>query len=294
MIPLLSVVAFAALTLAQATLWATRITNLPGAMRWWIWPFALALVAAAASGIVDARGLLCLLILAGACHLARAVRAGALRLCSIAVMLVISAALLLHIAPGFANPLVLNGVVLAPDSARYTKYLSFDKGVVGLFLLGLYAPDLPAGDCGIEHWRGFVWRFALIALVAMTLTWAFGYVRWDPKLPSWWALWLWSMVSLTALPEEAIFRGVAQSWIAWRLGSHAHARAGLVAAVIAGTLFGLAHAAGGLTYVVLATSSGIGYGWIFASTRSIGAAIAAHTTLNAIHFALFSYPALAR
>ena len=289
--PLLSIVAFAALTLAQFTLWAPHVSA-SRAGGWWIWPFALALVAAAASGIVDARGLLSFLILAGACHLARTARAGTLRILSLAVMLATSAALLLHIAPGFDNPLVLDDVVLARDSAPYTKYLSFDKGVVGLFLLGLYTPDLPAGDRGIERWRGFAWRFALLAIVVMTLTWVFGYVRWDPKLPSWWPLWLWSMVSLTALPEEAIFRGVAQSWIAQRLGNHTHA--GILAAVIAGTLFGLAHAAGGLTYVILAALSGIGYGWIFASTRSIGAAIAAHTALNAIHFALFSYPSLAR
>ena len=49
-----------------------------------------------------------------------------------------------------------------------------------------------------------------------------------------------------------------------------------------------------VVYVILALVSGIGYGWIFASTRSIGAAIAAHTALNTIHFALFSYPSLVR
>jgi hypothetical protein len=98
------------------------------------------------------------------------------------------------------------------------------------------------------------------------------------------------MVFLTALPEEALFRGVAQTWIARRLGETP--RASMAAALSAGMLFGLAHAGGGLLYVALATVAGIGYGWIFAATRSIGAAVAAHAGLNAIHFLFFSYPSL--
>jgi membrane protease YdiL (CAAX protease family) len=62
---------------------------------------------------------------------------------------------------------------------------------------------------------------------------------------------------------------------------------------VAGSAFGLAHLSGGLVYVVLAAAAGIGYGWIYARTRSIGAAIAAHAGLNTVHFALFTYPALA-
>jgi hypothetical protein len=100
------------------------------------------------------------------------------------------------------------------------------------------------------------------------------------------------MVFLTALPEDAIFRGVAQQWLAERLS--APSRPAILAVVIAGTLFGVAHIAGGPAYVVLATVAGIGYGWIYASTGSIAAAIAAHTGLNALHFLLFTYPAAAR
>ena len=58
-------------------------------------------------------------------------------------------------------------------------------------------------------------------------------------------------------------------------------------------LFGVAHLAGGAVYVALAAVAGIGYGWIYASTRSIAAAILAHAGLNTVHFLLFSYPALA-
>ena len=98
------------------------------------------------------------------------------------------------------------------------------------------------------------------------------------------------MVFLTALPEETMFRGLAQNWVASRLG--AGSRSNVLAALIAGALFGVSHAAGGLSYVMLATVAGAGYGWIYASTGSLPAAIAAHAGLNTLHFLLFSYPSL--
>ena len=70
-------------------------------------------------------------------------------------------------------------------------------------------------------------------------------------------------------------------------------RATIAAIVIAAMLFGLAHAAGGATCVVLATVAGAGYGWIYAAMRSLGAAVVAHFCLNVIHFLFFTYPALA-
>jgi membrane protease YdiL (CAAX protease family) len=45
--------------------------------------------------------------------------------------------------------------------------------------------------------------------------------------------------------------------------------------------------------VALATIAGIGYGWIYASTRSLAAAVAAHTGVNAVHYFFFTYPVLA-
>ena len=55
-------------------------------------------------------------------------------------MLAMSAGLLAHAFPGFANPRVLDAVRLSPDSVPYTKYLNVDKGVMGLCCSGLVAP----------------------------------------------------------------------------------------------------------------------------------------------------------
>jgi len=202
----------------------------------------------------------------------------------------IAAGLFLHVVPGFENTVVLDGVVLGPGAAPYTRFLNFDKGVAGLFLLGLYVPARTSHDPLFRRAVDLPWRFGLLVLLELSLIVALGFARWDPKLPAWWWAWVWSMVFLTALPEEAIFRGVAQQWVAERLGEASHAM--LLPPVIAGTLFGVAHVAGGPAYVVLATVAGIGYGWIYASSGSMAAAIAAHAGLNTLHFLLFTYPAL--
>jgi uncharacterized protein len=252
-------------------------------------PAAIALAVAVVAGLVDGRGLVTVLVLAGAAHFADHATNGAARVTAHVVTLSITAGLLLHAIPGFANPRVVDGAVLGPDALPYTEFLNFDKGLSGLILLGLYVPDRVQRDDGARHASAFLWRFVVLVVGMTALAVLSGYVRWDPKLPSWWPVWLWSMVVLTALPEEALFRGVVQSWIAtWRLDD-----AGWSAIVTAGLVFGLAHLAGGWMYVLVASVAGVGYGWIYARTHSIGAAIAAHTGLNAVHFFLFSYPALA-
>ncbi len=278
--------AFITLTLALALLWAPA--------RAWIVPGALALMFALVGGLIDLRGLIGLLAFAAACIAANRARGLLMVVVTHAIMLAIGAGLFLHLLPGIDNPRVVSEAVLSAGAAPYSKYLNFDKGVAGLFLLGLYAPDRLTSDEGLRHLPGLVWRFAITTTIVMALSLALSFVRWDPKLPSWWPLWTWSMIALTALPEEAVFRGVVQTWIArWLTGAEV-AQAPLIAMTVAGLLFGIAHIAGGPAYVLLATVAGLGYGWVYASTRSIGASIAAHTGLNIIHFLFFTYPALAR
>ena len=230
-------VAFGALTLALILLWAPRVLRSHYAGVWWIAPFVVSIVAALSGGLLDVRGLATLALFATACRVAGHSTGRAKAVTAHAVMLAVGAGLLLHVLPGFDNPRVLSGIVLSPGSEPYTKYLNFDKGVAGLFLLGIYA-DLPARDEGHRHVPAFLWRFRLMAAGVMTMSLAFGYVHWDPKLPSWWPLWTWSMIFLTALPEEAVFRGVAQTGIARRLGGTP--RADAIAIVTVGLLFGLA------------------------------------------------------
>jgi hypothetical protein len=68
---------------------------------------------------------------------------------------------------------------------------------------------------------------------------------------------------------------------------------GLGADQPAALLFGLAHAAGGWRYVLLATLAGTGYGLAYRRTVRIESAILAHFAVNVTHLLLFTYPALA-
>ncbi len=282
--------AFAALGVAIAALWAPRVSSSPSAHSWWVLPFAAALLLAQAHGLVDTRGLFALFVLTTACRLAGHLPDGALRGFALAVVLALSAGLLMHAVPGFANPRVLDGVTLGADSAPYTKYLNFDKGVLGLLVLGVYAPQQTLRRASPGTGRAALWRFAVAAVLVMAVTVIAGYARWDPKLPSWWPLWLASMVFLTAVPEEALFRQVIQGGLHAWLGESSPAR--WTATLAAGALFGLAHLGGGWIYVGLATFAGVGYGLVYALTRSIAAAALAHTALNLVHFVFFSYPSL--
>ena len=287
-----TIAAFGALTVSAACLWIPRVVTWRHAAQAWMVPAAVAMMFALAGGLMDVRGLVGVLTFAIACGTANSAADRPVRLAAEFAIVALCAGFFLHVIPGFANPRVIGDAVLSADAAPYTKYLNFDKGMAGVLLLGLYAPDRlkgPGSHAGARHIVGFLWRFVVVVAVAMALAVASGYVRWEVKLPPWWPVWMWSMLVLTALPEEAAFRGVIQQRIA------AHPRvAGWPAVMIAGLLFGLAHLAGGPSYVAVAAVAGVGYGWIYASTKSIAAAIAAHAGLNAIHFVFFTYPGLAR
>jgi uncharacterized protein len=295
LLPVSFVLAFGALTLALVLLWVAPTPAAEGRAPYWTVAFAIALAAALAGGIVDVRGVIVLLACAAACRAASRAERPVTRVLAHVVMLVVCGGLMLHVMPGFNNPIVISQVVLSDGGVPYTKYLNFDKAAAGLFLLGIYAPGLVARRKRPAHVaadvRAFAWRFAVLLAVVLAVSLSLEFVRWDPKMPLWFPLWAWSILFLTALPEEALFRGVIQTSLARRLAGGRGAA--MLAMAIAGLLFGLAHAGGGTTYVGIASVAGVGYGWIYAARRSLGAAIAAHFCLNVIHFLCFTYPALA-
>lgn len=285
---------FSLLTLALLSLWFPPVRSSAGRSGEWKWaiPFALAVVAGLVSGVVLVAGVAVILLYAGAC---RAVRSSSLarplRVLAGAVLVTASAALMLHVAPGFQNPRVIDSVVLSPDGVPFTKYLNFDKAVVGLFLLGIWCPRLVRLDDWRRVLRVFVPHFLLVLGVVGLLSLGLGYVYWNPKMTEWFPLWAWSTLFFTVIAEEAFFRGLVQTSLERWLGGTCW---GLAAALtISSVLFGLAHLAGGPKYVLLATVAGAGYGWIYLRTGSIAAAILAHFGLNSIHFTLFTYPAVA-
>lgn len=206
---------------------------------------------------------------------------------------VLALAMGLVLFSGFPRTVLVENVVLSPGALPYSIGLGFPKVVAGIFILGLIHEERSRswGELGSVLWR-VVPVFLVTVAGVMAVALATGYVKLDPK---WTPLFLvWAPINLlfTCLAEEAFFRGFVQREL-----SEVGANRRLAAAVALGVgalLFGLAHFAGGWKYVVAATVAGVGYGIAYQRSRRIEAAMAVHFGVNAVHFLLFTYPALAR
>ena len=90
--------------------------------------------------------------------------------------------------------------------------------------------------------------------------------------------------------EESFFRGILQNALIrgfHRIGLRYAAALGIVAAA---ALFGVAHFAGGATYVGLAAVAGIGYGTAYYLTQRLHYAVLIHFMVNAVHQIGFAAP----
>ena len=122
------------------------------------------------------------------------------------------------------------------------------------------------------------------------LAWALALVDWAPKWPPQAWVWLANNLLLVAFAEEALFRGYIQGGLTrWWQSRRGGATAALI---IAALLFGLAHWAGGWSWMAAATVAGLGYGWAY-QQGGLQTAMLAHAGLNVLHFAWFTYPMLA-
>ena len=198
----------------------------------------------------------------------------------------------LALLPGFHRVVLVQPQVLSGGATPYGISVGFPKVATGIIILGLINPLL------VRSWRelGRVLArafpvFVITAVIGMTVVLAMGYSSFAPK---WTALFLlFAPVNLffTCLSEEAFFRGFVQHELS-RFGSRPALAAG-IGLTIGAILFGLAHFGGGWTYVFAASVAGLGYGWAFMRTQRIEAAMAVHFGVNAVHFLLFTYPAIA-
>lgn len=205
---------------------------------------------------------------------------------------VLTLSIALVILPGFPRTTLTEAVSLTPGALPYGIGLGFAKVAPAILILGII------NTARVRSWRELlvvlrrtlpIWMVTLSAVIMLTM--ALGYVRFEPKWTSLFFLWAVTNLFFTCLSEEAFFRGFVQHELA-RIGSNAK-RAAIVAIAVSSVLFGLAHFAGGWTYVIAGVIAGIGYGLAYHLTQRIEAAMAVHFALNATHFLLFTYPALA-
>jgi membrane protease YdiL (CAAX protease family) len=219
-------------------------------------------------------------------------RTGLTRLATAIAFFLFAVALGLLLLPGFPRTVVGEAVVLSPGAMPYTLGLGFAKVVTGIFILAFMHPER------VRSWRELGQVLARVAPVfvataatVMVLTLALGYVKFDPK---WTPLFFtWALVNLffTCLSEEAFFRGFVLRELA-AIGSNRRVAA-IVALAISSLLFGLVHLGGGWKYALAAMLAGVGYGIAYLRTRRLEGSMVVHFGLNATHFLLFTYPALA-
>jgi membrane protease YdiL (CAAX protease family) len=281
--------AFILLTLAIVLLWLPARRHSLYVEYAWLGVFALALGVALYIGQLEWEVLLPLMLFGFACF-AYSHLSGIWRLPLGLTLVGLSVGLGLHVFPGFHQLLIVDQVQLAPDSLAYSLRFNLDKPVIGLFILAWLHPLLRhRADVLSMLWQLF--PIALLTLSAVVMaSWLLGYIHFDVKLPDCLLYWLWANLFFTCVAEEALFRGFLQRQLAICFSKLRHGA--IVALVVCAVLFGMAHAAGGMTYVLLATLAGLGYGWAYQRTQRIEASILLHFVLNSMHIIFFSYPAL--
>ncbi len=250
---------------------------------------ALSLAAAVVAGIVDWAGLAVLALFAGSCLAAvRRELPTALRALAWSVVVILAVALAVHQVPWIHNVLVLDGVSLSDSAARYTLYWNYDKGFAGVVLYSVCVQP----QAGVQ-WRRASLATGAIATVTLVLVGlaatAAGFVAWDPKWPAILGVWVPANLLLTCVAEETFFRGILQRHLGRFLRGRVPAAA-LAALLVGAIAFGVAHFAGGTTYVLLATLAGVGYGAAYRLTGRVEAGILVHFLLNLSHLVLFTYP----
>ena len=200
-------------------------------------------------------------------------------------------ALALHRLPGFENPVLIANARFTPDAAPFTQYANFDKAAAGLIILAWLCNRATTVAGWKEIWRR-TWPIALATTaIVMFAAVMLGYVRFDPKLPIYAPTFLAINLLFTCVAEEAFFRGFLQERLAASLSGLRFG--GFIVITSSGLLFGVVHAAGGVSYVMLATLAGIGYACAYATVRRVEAPIITHFAVNAVQFVGFTYPHLA-
>ena len=274
---------FALLLAAVLCLWVRR--NIALAV------LALSVAAAYYTGALEHTAALWIVLL-GVIACFHASRTGVQRVATGLTFFLIAVALGLLLLPGFPRTILAANVILSPGAMPYTLGLGFAKVVTGIFILAFMHPER------VRSWRELgqvLTRVAPVFVVTiaavMLLTLALGYVKFDPKWTA--LLFTWAVVNLffTCLSEEAFFRGFVLRELA-HVGSNRKLSA-VLALAISSLLFGLVHLGGGWKYALAATLAGVGYGIAYQRTQRLEGSMAVHFGLNATHFLLFTYPALA-
>lgn len=286
-------VTYGFLTLALVGLWVPRIIQFSNsALPVWVIFLIIAICSGLFFGCLQPMALLWAVLFGGSAWALTQSHLGlATKSMLFLVVFGLSGGLMTHQLPGFVNPKIIVDLRLSKNALPYSKHLNFDSALVGLCLLGFFHHRLDNASGLLVMLKKMTPILLMTLAAVMALSLLLGYVHWQPKWTPVFFVWAWSNLFFTCIAEEAFFRGFIQGHLSQGLSKMRYGQA--LAILLAACLFGLAHHAGGIKYILLATVAGIGYGLAYHRTLRIEAAILTHFTLNALHFLLFTYPVLA-
>lgn len=202
-----------------------------------------------------------------------------------ALLLLIALGLLLHLFPGFHNPVQVDAVKVGAQSLPFSFSFNVDKALIPFVLLACLPTLFRARACPPRY--PWIAALALIAAVPLLLCCAvlLGGLAFEPHFPTWLPAFMLANLFFVSLAEEALFRGYLQQRLRAALG-------GVPALAISALLFGLAHITGGVLLIIFATLAGLLYGLAWHWSGRLWLATALHFTLNLTHLLFFTYPAL--
>ncbi len=200
---------------------------------------------------------------------------------------------ILHMIPYYVNWQIYSGLYLGSSLQPYTIYYNLDKGVLGGLLFLLIVRNQSIGEEWKKRLKVSLW-FALITIVLfMLILYPFGFVKWDPKIPSISLVWLLCNAFLVCLPEEVFFRGFVFGFFTQKSFDYLNDKERfLIGYFLSSALYALYHYRLGWTYMILAFVAGLIYGWVYHKTKNVEYSTLSHLLVNATHFFLFSYPIL--
>ncbi len=282
---------FSLLSLALLSL-GLRRQSMPVLRDVWLVLLVSALLTAVLLSQISLSGLAMVLLLVLSAGLVANARLSAVwRWLAGALALTAMVSLALHWVPGFQSIAVIEPAVLSPGARPFALYLHLDKILLGLLLLGFFYRRPAQVQSLADTLVTVLWLAPLTAVLVLASAWVLGFVHWAPKLIDGLGFWMWGNLFSTCVTEEAFFRGLIQHHLAQRW--HQRPSGALLATITTALIFGLAHAAGGSTLMLLATLAGVGYGLLYQFTGRIEASILGHFCVNLLHLLLFTYPGLA-
>lgn len=197
---------------------------------------------------------------------------------------ILTIGLLTHTLPGYSGLQLTFQEPVKANSMAVSVFLNTDKVLIAWSLI-MWIPIWKRNssvNTTLPLWQPFMVAVAGIPLILFLAT-RFGLIQWQPEANDLVLIIVISNLLNTCFTEELIFRGAIQSWLSSKLGV-------IPGLLIASTLFGLAHFAGGFIYICLAILAGLLYGLVYVLSGRLFWSVVCHWSLNSAHVLLLTWP----